>query len=161
MARKSDFVMRPGHRVLTGDVPVYAIFYGTGYSTTQKSTILHFLNHVRYTSYWAMLKKAYVYTMATPSQVPGSPYVGNTIDVACNPSATWLGQYPCKISQWQEQGILDAMFNQGLIPRNLNAVYALFLGSNVEYRFVQGVLANYNTLLGKNNPDTKFGKLIL
>jgi len=114
---------------MTGWIPTYVIYYGNGFTATQKSLIDTFVGNFKDNPVWNIAKSRYG---------GGNPYFDRRVEIACSTSCynVWWGNcFPCNLNQWEEQGVITSLFNLNKVPRNTNAIYLLVLGTDINYSF--------------------------
>jgi hypothetical protein len=112
---------------LTGDIPVYIIYYGSGHLAGDNAKLEYFLTNIGDAPIW---KVVYQYGGGRPLKSLFK------VSVPCDAQCTNMSLCnSCSVIQHDEGIILDRLFSTARLPANQKAIYILMLGSNVIYTF--------------------------
>jgi hypothetical protein len=123
---------RSWEKTLTGDIPTYVIYYGSGITDVQKSLFDIFAGNIKNHPVWSNVVKN--------NYGGGSPYFQARVNIGCSWSCggAWNNCYPCTVNQWQEAGLLNTLFKAGTVAKNANALYVFVYGTDINYVFSNG-----------------------
>jgi hypothetical protein len=131
----SNIVLTQGMFIFTGaNLPVNLIYYGSGFTATQKTLLQNFLGNIGSTSYWSLVK-AYNYN----GLAAATPALGSSIWSTDCITSTQYGLKGCSVTQYDEQGILNFGIDTGRLVNQKRSIYAILLGTSVKYTSDDGL----------------------